>query len=89
MFLFYRKDLFDKAGVKPPATIPQFQELARKFHSPLRAGTVSCLKPVDAGLNEAHWYLNALGDGWFDKDWRPIFHQPKGVAAIEALLVSV
>jgi ABC-type glycerol-3-phosphate transport system substrate-binding protein len=66
MFLFYRKDLFEQAGVKPPTSIAQFQELAKKFHSPLRAGTVSCLKPVDAGLNEAHWYLNALGDGWFD-----------------------
>jgi ABC-type glycerol-3-phosphate transport system substrate-binding protein len=89
MFLFYRKDLFEQAGVKPPTSIAQFQELAKKFHSPLRAGTVSCLKPVDAGLNEAHWYLNALGDGWFDKDWRPIFNQPKGVAAIEALKETV
>jgi ABC-type glycerol-3-phosphate transport system substrate-binding protein len=89
MFLFYRKDLFDQAGVKPPATITEFQALAKRFHSPLRAGTVSCLKPVDAGLNEAHWYLNALGDGWFDKDWRPIFNQPKGVAAIEALKETV
>ncbi len=89
MFLFYRKDLFEQAGVKPPTTIAQFQELAKKFHSPLRSGTVSCLKPVDAGLNEAHWYLNALGEGWFDKDWRPIFNQPKGVAAIEALKETV
>jgi len=89
MFLFYRKDLFDQAGVKPPATIPEFQALARRFHSPLRAGTVSYLKPIDAGLNEAHWYLNALGDGWFDKDWRPIFNQPRGVAAIEALKETV
>lgn len=89
MFLFYRKDLFDQAGVKPPATIPEFQEMAKRFHSPLRAGTVSCLKPVDAGLNEAHWYLNALGDGWFDRDWKPIFNQPRGVAAIEALKETV
>lgn len=89
MFLFYRKDLFEQAGVKPPSTIPEFQALARRFHSPLRAGTVSCLKPVDAGLNEAHWYLNALGDGWFDKDWRPVFNNAKGVAAIEALKETV
>lgn len=89
MFLFYRKDLFEQAGVKAPTTIAQFQELAKRFHSPLRAGTVSCLKPVDAGLNEAHWYLNALGDGWFDKDWKPVFNNAKGVAAIEALKETV
>lgn len=89
MFLFYRKDIFEQAGVKAPTSIAQFQELAKKFNSPLRAGTVSCLKPVDAGLNEAHWYLNALGDGWFDKEWKPIFNQPKGVAAIESLKETV
>jgi len=89
MFLFYRRDLFDQAGVKPPATIAAFQELAKKFHSPLRSGTVSCLKPVDAGLNEAHWYLNAVGDGWFDRDWKPVFNNPRGVAAIEALKETV
>ncbi len=89
MFLFYRKDILEQAGVKPPATIPEFQALAKRFHSPLRSGTVACLKPVDAGLNEAHWYLNALGDGWFDRDWRPIFNQPRGVAAIEAMKETV
>ena len=89
MFLFYRKDLFDQAGVQPPKTIAEFQDLAKRFHSPLRSGTVACLKPVDAGLNEAHWYINALGDGWFDKDWKPIFNQPRGVAAIEALKETV
>ena len=89
MLLFYRRDIFEQAGVKPPTTIPEFQELAKKFHSPLRSGTVSCLKPVDAGLNEAHWYMNAIGDGWFDRDWKPIFNQPRGVAAIEALKETV
>ena len=89
MFLFYRRDLFEQAGKQPPTTIAEFQALAKSFHSPLRAGTVSCLKPVDAGLNEAHWYMNALGDGWFDQDWKPIFNRPRGVAAIEALKETV
>jgi multiple sugar transport system substrate-binding protein len=43
------------------------------------------MKPVDAALNEAHWYMNAIGPGWFDKDWKPIFNGPKGVEAIETL----
>jgi multiple sugar transport system substrate-binding protein len=82
---FYRKDLFAKSGKSPPNTIAEYRDLAKSFNSPMRAGTINCLKPVDAGVNEAHWYLNALGDGWFDKDWHPTFNTPKSVAAIEML----
>jgi multiple sugar transport system substrate-binding protein len=39
----------------------------------------------DAAINEAHWYFNALGDGWFDKDWKPIFNDARGVQAIEMM----
>ena len=85
MMLYYRKDLFDQAGKQLPKTIAEYQALAKFFHSPMRAGTVGCLKPVDAGMNEAHWYMNALGPGWFDADWRPVFNGDRGVAAIEAL----
>lgn len=85
MLFFYRKDLFDKAGKQPPKTFVEYRDLAKSFNSPLRAGTISCLRPVDAALNEATWYINALGDGWFDDKWRPIFNDEKGVAAITML----
>jgi ABC-type glycerol-3-phosphate transport system substrate-binding protein len=51
----------------------------------MRSGTINCLRPVDAALNESSWYINALGDGWFDADWHPKFNDAKGVAAIEML----
>ncbi len=85
MLLFYRKDLFEQSGKQPPKTMAEYRALAKSFNSPLRAGTINCLKPVDAGLNEAHWYLNTIGDGWFDEKWRPIFNDARGVQAIEAL----
>ena len=85
MMFFYRKDLFEAAGKAPPKTIAEYRDLAKSFNSPMRAGTISCLKPVDAAINEAHWYINALGDGWFDKDWRPVFNDAKGVQAIEMM----
>jgi ABC-type glycerol-3-phosphate transport system substrate-binding protein len=85
MMFFYRKDLFDQAGKSPPKTIVEYRDLAKAMNSPMRAGSINCLKPVDAAINEAHWYFNALGDGWFDKDWKPIFNDPKGVASIEML----
>jgi multiple sugar transport system substrate-binding protein len=85
MMFFYRKDIFDKAGKQPPTTFAEYRDLAKAFNSPMRAGTINCLRPVDAALNESSWYINALGDGWFDADWRPKFNDEKGVAAIETL----
>lgn len=72
MMLFYRNDLFEAAGKKVPTTVAEYQDLTRSFNTPMRAGTISCLKPVDACLNEAHWYMNTIGPGWFDSSWKPI-----------------
>jgi multiple sugar transport system substrate-binding protein len=85
LLFFYRKDLFDKAGKQPPQTFVEYRDLAKAFNSPMRAGTISCLRPVDAALNESSWYINALGDGWFDAKFHPVFNDAKGVAAIEML----
>ena len=85
MMFFYRKDLFDAAGKTPPKAFTEYRDLAKSMNSPMRSGSVSCLKPVDAAINEAHWYFNAIGDGWFDKDWHPIFNDAKGVQAIEMM----
>jgi multiple sugar transport system substrate-binding protein len=85
MMFFYRKDLFDAAGKQPPKTIADYRELAKSFNSPMRSGSINCLKPVDAAINEAHWYFNALGDGWFDDGWHPVFNDAKGVQSIEMM----
>jgi multiple sugar transport system substrate-binding protein len=85
MMFFYRKDLFDAAGKQPPKTIADYRVLAKSFNSPMRSGSINCLKPVDAAINEAHWYFNAIGDGWFDDGWHPIFNDAKGVQAIEMM----
>lgn len=82
---YYRKDLFEQAGIAPPKTMDEYLAAAEKLNSGRMAGTIMSLKPVDAALNETHWYLNALGDGWFDKDWHPIFNDEAGVAAITRL----
>ncbi|MFY0736339.1 extracellular solute-binding protein [Aurantimonas sp. NFXS3] len=79
---FYRKDLFDEAGIAAPKTMDDYDSAAAHFDSGRMSGTIMSLKPVDAALNETHWYLNAVGDGWFDEEWHPIFNQEAGVAAI-------
>ena len=85
MMFYYRKDLFEQAGKKPPTTFLEYRDLAKSFNTPMRSGTISCLRPVDAALNESSWYLNALGDGWLDDKFHPTFNDAKGVAAIEML----
>jgi multiple sugar transport system substrate-binding protein len=85
MFFFYRTDLFEEAGLEPPTTFEEYIEAARHFDSAQRSGTVLTLKPVDGAANEIHWYLNAIGDGWFDENMRPIFNNENGVRAIETL----
>ncbi|MDZ5699507.1 extracellular solute-binding protein [Chelativorans sp. M5D2P16] len=79
---FYRSDLFEEAGIEPPTTMEEYMAAAAQLDTPRRAGTIMSLKPVDAALNEAHWYINAIGDGWFDEEWRPIFNNEAGVEAI-------
>jgi ABC-type glycerol-3-phosphate transport system substrate-binding protein len=79
---FYRQDLFKESGTAPPKTMQEYFDAAKKLHQGRVSGTVMTLKPVDGCLNESHWYLNAIGEGWFDKDWKPIFNQPAGVKAI-------
>lgn len=85
MFYFYRQDLFDAKGYKPPSTFEEWLKIAEGLHSPAMSGAVVNLKRIDAALNEAHYYMNAFGDGWFDAKWKPIFNNDKGVAAIERL----
>ncbi len=85
MFYFYRKDLFDANGFKPPETFEEWLAIAKALNSPAMAGAIINLKRIDAALNEAHYYMNAFGDGWFDAAWKPVFNSPKGVEAIERL----
>jgi ABC-type glycerol-3-phosphate transport system substrate-binding protein len=85
MMLYYRKDVLDAAGKAPPKTAAEYRALAKQLNTPARAGTINCLKPTDATLNEAHWYMNTIGQGWFDDKWNPIFNNERGVRAIEAL----
>ncbi len=82
---FYRKDLFEEASKNPPTSFDEYKALATEMNSPLRAGTISCLKPVDAALNEMHWYINALGGAWFDDEMKPVFNDEAGVQAITML----
>lgn len=75
-FTFYRKDLFDKAGIKIPAqmTYDQLTEYAAKLHDPANGIFGTCQRGK-AGWGENMAFVgpmvNAFGGRWFDMNWAP------------------
>ena len=78
----YREDVFSERKLAPPATWEEQVEIAKALHSPRRSGTTLSLK-WDMPPYELSSVLHTVGDGWFDRDWRPVFNSAKGVAAID------
>jgi ABC-type glycerol-3-phosphate transport system substrate-binding protein len=85
MFFFYRADIFQERGLKPPTSFEEYLAAAQALNSPRLAGTIMSLKPVDAALNEIHWYMDAFDQPWFDAKWQPLFNGANGVRAVEML----
>src|SRR5712692_6843694 len=70
MFFFYRKDLFDAAGLKPPTTMDEWIASARALTKPDKKqyGTLLTLKAGDAFQNDFNYFLRTYGGDWYDKD---------------------
>ena len=76
-FTFYRKDLFEKAGIevgKDQITYDQFAEMVAKLHDPDNGIYGTCQRGK-AGWGENMAFIgpmvNAFGGRWFDMDWQP------------------
>ena len=75
-FTFYRKDLFDAAGITMPAqiTYAQLAEYAAKLHDPDNGVYGTCQRGK-AGWGENMAFVgpmvNTFGGRWFDMDWNP------------------
>jgi len=82
--LWYRKDLFDKAGLQPPKTWGELVEAGKKIQeqNPGTAGVTIPYGPRD-GQNLMVWYnfLWGAGGDLFDADMKPIFNSPEGITA--------
>lgn len=84
MLFAYRADLFKEKGLQPPKTFAEYLVVAEALNSPKRSGTVMPMKLVE-GVNTAHWYINAIGDGWLSAQRKPQFNDAAGVRAIETM----
>ena len=78
----YREDVFSERKLSVPTTWEEQVEIAKSLHSPRRSGTTLSLK-WDMPPYELSSVLNTVGDGWFDRDWKPMFQSEKGVRAID------
>lgn len=80
--IMYRKDLFDKAGIKMPEspTWDFVADAARKITDKSSEIYGICLRGK-AGWGENMAFLsaaaNSFGARWFDEKWRPQFDQPE------------
>jgi sorbitol/mannitol transport system substrate-binding protein len=79
--LYYRKDLFEKAGITVPEqpTYPQIKEWASKIHDPNNGVYGMCLRGKPGwGENMAFLstLVNTYGGQWFDMNWQPTINTP-------------
>jgi multiple sugar transport system substrate-binding protein len=89
---FYRKDLFDAAGLKPARTWDEFAAAAKKLHSDKVAGC-SFIGANDASLALVDWYTRFITTGGVlmtgdpnGKDFRPKVNSPEGIGALQLMI---
>jgi multiple sugar transport system substrate-binding protein len=84
--LAYRRDIFAKHGLQPPETYEQFGKALRTLKD--KEGIGALTSRGQAGHQCVHaWllHLNPLGGRVFDDQWRPVFNDARGVAALKFL----
>jgi len=86
-FTFYRKDLFEKAGLTMPdgPTYDDIRNFAEKLHDPANNLYGICLRGKPGwGENMAFIVpmVNSFGGRWFDMDWNPQLTSPAWKEAI-------
>jgi ABC-type glycerol-3-phosphate transport system substrate-binding protein len=89
---FYRKDLFEAAGLKPAKTWDEFKAAAQKLHTSKVAGC-SFIGANDFSLAAVDWYTRFITTGGKlmsgdpnGTNFRPLVDTPEGVGALQMLL---
>ncbi|MCC7447895.1 MAG: sugar ABC transporter substrate-binding protein [Anaerolineae bacterium] len=88
LFLAYRKDLFEKAGLKPPETLDDLTAAAEKLHSPSKNaaetihGIVTRAKDQEA-ITAMAPYIHSMGATWLDKNGDPAINTPEFIKAFQ------
>lgn len=87
-FTFYRKDLFEEAGLTMPEqpTYEDIRGFAETLHDPANNVYGICLRGKPGwGENMAYFstLVNTYGGRWFDEEWNTTIDTPEWKAALE------
>ena len=86
--LFYRKDIFNKLGLKAPETWDQMVDVGKQVQAKTDLSGVAMYYGKTAGQNLMIWfnYLWGKGGELLDAKGQPAFNSPQGVAATQAYI---
>jgi multiple sugar transport system substrate-binding protein len=86
--MFYRKDIFDKLGLKAPATWDDMVESGKIITAKTDMSGVAMYYGKTAGQNLMIWfnYLWGMGGDLLDAKGQPAFNSPAGIAATQAYI---
>jgi len=89
-FLHYRKDLFEQYNVKVPTTLAELTEAAKKLtldtNNDGKTDIYGIALRGQRGATMNMWiyplFLWSYGGKWFDDNWKPVFNNDAGIAAL-------
>lgn len=86
--MFYRKDVFDKLGLKAPLTWDEMVESGKVISSKTDMAGVAMYYGKTGGQNLMIWfnYLWGMGSDLLDAKGQPMFNNAAGVAATQAYI---
>jgi multiple sugar transport system substrate-binding protein len=86
--MFYRKDIFNQLGLKPPATWNDMVEAGKLIQSKTNLSGVAMYYGKTGGQNLMIWfnYLWGMGADLLDAKGQPAFNSPAGIAATQAYM---
>jgi len=82
----YRKDVYDKLGLKPAETLDEYMSNADKAHDPDNRLWGAALRGFKGAGQNMYIYpsiFRAFGGEWFDSSGKMVVNSPEAVAALE------
>ncbi|HET8523054.1 MAG TPA: sugar ABC transporter substrate-binding protein [Thermomicrobiales bacterium] len=86
--LYYRKDLFEKAGLQPPTTWDEVRAAAKALHNPPDVFGIGLSSGAPSGGYDYYEYafIGAGGINRYGEDGKSLLNSPQGVKAAQFLL---